>query len=102
MDAKTMAKYKKLLTEEKQPKKGHKRREEEPDMERPEPEEELEFIRPESTRPERASVNQELHPARKPSKDHEKQPPVKRLVTPYTVPRQRGEERQEHREKIYA
>ncbi|MDD1704003.1 MAG: zinc-ribbon domain-containing protein [Methanoregula sp.] len=80
-----------LLNEEKRPKKGQKRRVEEPEEEKPEPEEVLEFVKPAVSRPERAVQNQELHPARKPSKDHEKQPPVKRLVTPYTVPRQRVE-----------
>ena len=77
-----------LLNEEKQPKKGQKRPAE---VEIPRQEEEREPEREEEpVRYERpAAQRQELHPARKPSKDHEKQPPVKRLVTPYTVPREK-------------
>jgi hypothetical protein len=61
-----------LIHEEKHPKKAHKPVEEEI----PRKEEEPEFVRPE-----RPAPKQELHPARKPSKDHEKQPPVKRLLS---------------------
>ena len=47
-----------------------------------EPEEEPEYVRPEKP----VQNRQELHPARKPTKDHEKQPPVKRLLSMYKVP----------------
>jgi hypothetical protein len=46
--------------------------------EEPEPE----FVRPEKP----VQKPQELHPARKPGKDPEKQPPVKRLLSMYNVP----------------
>lgn len=36
--------------------------------------------------PEKPVARQELHPARKPVRHHEKQPPVKRLLTTYTSP----------------
>lgn len=47
-----------------------------------EEEEEPVFARP----PEKPRQSQELHPARKPLKDHERQPPVKRLLSFYKVP----------------
>lgn len=75
-----------LIHEEKHPKKTHKAVEEES----PRVEEEPEFARTE--RP--VATRQELHPAKKPSKDHEKQPPVKRLLSMYKVP---DEEREEER-----
>jgi hypothetical protein len=56
----------------------------EPEEEEPEEEEEEEpaFVRP----PEKPRQRQELHPAKKPLKDHERQPPVKRLLSFYKVP----------------
>jgi len=41
---------------------------------------------PVSRMPDKPRFRQELQPARKPLKDHERQPPVKRLLTTYTVP----------------
>jgi hypothetical protein len=41
---------------------------------------------PEFVRPEKPVQRQELHPARKPAKELEKQPPVKRLLSTYKVP----------------
>ena len=75
-----------LIHEDKHPKKAHKAAEEES----PKIEEELEILRPEKP----VAAKQELHPARKSSKDHEKQPPVKRLLSMYKVP---DEEREEER-----
>jgi hypothetical protein len=50
----------------------------------PEPEEEEPvIISPSTAKP---VQRQELHPARKPLKDHEKQPPVKRLLSTYKIP----------------
>lgn len=57
----------------------------------PEPEEEEPAVA-RVTKP--APVRQELHPAKKPMKDHEKQPPVKRLLSLYQVSKE--EEPQEH------
>jgi hypothetical protein len=71
-----------LIHEEKHLKKASK-----PEEEPPRKEEEPEFVRPE-----RPAAKQELHPARKPSKDHEKQPPVKRLLSLYKVPEEEREE----------
>jgi len=51
----------------------------------PEPEEEAEEPE-EPVRAPKPVQKQELHPTKKPIKDHEKQPPVKRLLTSYTVP----------------
>lgn len=52
-----------------------------------EPEEVPEEEEPEEpVRPAKPVQRQELHPARKPVKDHERQPPVKRLLTTYRVP----------------
>jgi hypothetical protein len=48
----------------------------------PEPGDEPEFIRPEKP----VQKPHELHPAKKPGKDPEKQPPVKRLLSMYNVP----------------
>jgi hypothetical protein len=66
-----------LLHEEDRPKKAPRRP-------APEPEEEEE---PDVRRPPVKPVQrQEIHPARKPLKDHEKQPPVKRLLSAYKIP----------------
>jgi hypothetical protein len=57
------------------------KKEKKPKQERPvEPAEE-----PEPVRPERPAPREEMHPAKKPVKDHEK-PPMKRDVTPYKAP----------------
>lgn len=54
----------------------------------PEPEPEAESVEepPAPRIPEKPRFRQELHPAKKPLKDHERQPPVKRLLTTYPVP----------------
>jgi hypothetical protein len=74
-----------LLHESEQPKKPQKRpageTAEPAAPPREEPREEPEIVPPEVPAPRR-----ELHPARKPVKDHEKQPPVKRLISPYAEP----------------
>ncbi|MEN6443560.1 MAG: zinc-ribbon domain-containing protein [Methanoregula sp.] len=58
------------------------RRREVVDEEEPEDYEEPE----EPVRTPKPAPPQELHPTRKPTKDHEKQPPVKRLLTTYQAP----------------
>jgi hypothetical protein len=69
-----------LLHEEEPPKKSPRRP-------APEPEEPVEDREPVFARPpEKPRQNQELHPAKKPLKDHERQPPVKRLLSLYKVP----------------
>jgi hypothetical protein len=45
--------------------------------------------------PKPAALRQDLYPAKKPVKDHEKQPPVKRLLSLYQVPKQKEPEEQE-------
>ncbi len=72
-----------LIHEEKSPKKSQKSAEEEPREEK-----DLEFVLPEKP----VAARQELRPAKKPSKDHEKQPPVKRLLSLYKVPEEEREE----------
>ncbi|MEI8330134.1 MAG: zinc ribbon domain-containing protein [Methanomicrobiales archaeon] len=67
-----------LLQNERSHKKSSKKRAEEPDHD----EEDPTFIAP----VERPVVREGLHPTLKPAKDHEKQPPVKRLVSIYKVP----------------
>ncbi|MGA2121251.1 MAG: zinc ribbon domain-containing protein [Methanoregula sp.] len=71
-----------LLREEEPPKKIPRA----PAPEREEPvdreDEEPAFAGP----PEKPRQRQELHPAKKPLKDHERQPPVKRLLSLYKVP----------------
>jgi zinc-ribbon domain len=80
-----------LLHEEDQPKKAPRRP-------APEPEEE---DGPEVRRPPVKPVQrQELHPARKPLKDHEKQPPVKRLLSAYKIPDEEPEPEQEPEPEI--
>jgi len=71
-----------LLHDEERPKKSARR----PTTE-PEPEEE----EPAPRIPAKPAQRQELHPARKPLKDHEKQPPVKRLLSTYKVPEEEPE-----------
>jgi hypothetical protein len=60
-----------LLNEQTHPKKSSERY-----VEEPEPE--IEYVPPE-----KPVVRQELYPAKKPAKDHEKQPPVKKLLSLY-------------------
>ena len=73
-----------LLHEEDRPKKSPVRR--------PAPEPEEEDEEPVAFRPPVKPVErQELHPARKPLKDHEKQPPVKRLISAYKIPEEEAE-----------
>lgn len=73
-----------LIHEEKHPKKARKVAEEKSPVQ----EQEQEFVRPEKP----VAVKQELYPAKKPYKDHEKQPPVKRLLSLYKVPEEEREE----------
>jgi len=73
-----------LITEEKRPS-GPARQAEEPARKAEEPE----FARPERQTPAR----QEIQPVRKPAKDHEKQPPVKKLLSLYKVPEEEREEK---------
>lgn len=70
--------------EEEPPRKPARRPAPEPEEEEPgnEEDEEPAFVRP----PEKPRQRQELHPAKKPLKDHERQPPVKRLLSFYKVP----------------
>jgi hypothetical protein len=72
-----------LLHEEDRPKKSPRRPAPEPEEEDEEPA----AIRP----PVKPAERQELHPARKPLKDHEKQPPVKRLISAYKIPEEEAE-----------
>lgn len=61
----------------------------EPEFEpEPEPKPDIEPVKKPSVSrlPEKPRIRQELQPAKKPLKDHERQPPVKRLLTTYTVP----------------
>ena len=73
-----------LIQEEKRPRKPARQKVEEPAR----AEEEPEFARPERQGPSR----QEIQPVRKPAKDHEKQPPVKKLLSLYKVPEEEREE----------
>jgi len=66
----------------------------------PEPEPEPEYEpeeepAPAPVMPEKPRHQQELRPVRKPHKDHERQPPVKRLLTTYTVPEEEVPEPEE-------
>jgi len=74
-----------LLHEGEQPKKPQKRIAGEPAEPRAAIEEEP-SEEPEPLPPGKPVTRKELHPARKPVKDHEKQPPVKRLISPYAAP----------------
>jgi hypothetical protein len=71
-----------LLHEGEQPKKPlkHTTREPKESVEEPEP-----------VVQEKPLPKPELHPAKKPAKDHEKQPPVKRLISPYKTPEKEPE-----------
>ena len=71
-----------LLQEEDRPKKSTRRAALEPE------EEEEPSINPPQSKP---VPRQELQPARKPLKDHEKQPPVKRLLSTYKIPNEEPE-----------
>jgi hypothetical protein len=71
-----------LLHEEEPPKKSPRRPAPEPEEPVDSEDEEPVFARP----PEKPRQKQELHPAKKPLKDHERQPPVKRLLSLYKVP----------------
>jgi hypothetical protein len=75
-----------LLQEEAPARKAPKRAAEEV------PEPVLPAEEPEFIRPQRPVQRQELHPARKPTKDPEKQPPVKRLLSMYSVPEEQKPE----------
>jgi hypothetical protein len=76
-----------LLHEEDRPKKTARRPAPAPEPEEEEAEEEPVAPRP----PVRPVQRQELQPARKPLKDHEKQPPVKRLLSAYKMPEEEPE-----------
>jgi len=67
-----------LLQDEKPHKKSSKKKAEEPIRQDKEPS----FAAP----AEKPAPGQGLHPTKKPAKDHEKQPPVKRLLSIYKVP----------------
>ena len=73
-----------LINEDKHPKKPYKPAGEESSLQEKEPE----FARPEKS----VASRQELSPSKKPSKDHEKQPPVKRLLSLYKVPEEEREQ----------
>ncbi|MFA4861344.1 zinc ribbon domain-containing protein [Methanoregula sp.] len=79
-----------LLQEAEPIKKGKKAPVEEPaepEIPEEEPEEEeYEEEPPVVAKPVKPPVRQGLQPARKPLKDHERQPPVKRIVSPYKIP----------------
>lgn len=79
-----------LLNEEEPPKKSPRRPA--PALEEPEEAEEAEPVP--SRLPEKPRPKQELHPAKKPLKDHERQPPVKRLLSLYKVPEDEPEPEQ--------
>jgi hypothetical protein len=66
-------------------------------VEQEEPEEEPEYVQP--PKPAR---RQELSPARKPTKDLEKQPPVKRLLSMYKVPEEEPEPEYEPEPEVLA
>ena len=53
------------------------------------------------TRPAKPAVRQELHPTR-PVKDHERQPPVKRIVSPYKIPEEEPEPEPEPEPEVVA
>ncbi len=71
-----------LLHEEELPKKSSRRPALKPE-EPPDTEDEKQAVVPPREKP---REKQELHPAKKPLKDHERQPPVKRLLSLYKVP----------------
>ncbi|MCX6688974.1 MAG: zinc ribbon domain-containing protein [Methanoregula sp.] len=81
-----------LLHEETKPKKSRRAP---PVEEIPEVEEEAE----EPVRALKPVQKQELHPTKKPIKDYEKQPPVKRLLTSYTVPEPEPQEEEPEPER---
>lgn len=69
-----------------------------------EPEEEAEEVEEpeepeEPVRPQKPAQKHELHPTKKPVKDYEKQPPVKRLLTSYKVPEPEPEEEEPEPER---
>lgn len=70
-----------LLGEDRPARKPQRRQKEEV-IPQEEPEEEPAFVRPQKPQ----QKPHELHPARKPTKELEKQPPVKRLLSMYNVP----------------
>jgi hypothetical protein len=79
-----------LLQNERPHKKSSKKKVEEPIPEDEEPA----YAAP----VERPAAREGLHPARKPSKDHEKQPPAKRLLSIYKVPEEEQEPEPEEEE----
>jgi hypothetical protein len=93
-----------LLQSERSHKKSAKKRAEEPVHHKEEParhekepayhEEEQAFVAP----VEKPVIREGLHPTRKPAKDHEKQPPVKRLLSIYKVPEEVKEPEPEEEE----
>jgi hypothetical protein len=72
-----------LLQDERPHKKGSKKKAEEPIQQDEEPT----FAAP----AEKSVQRQGLHPTKKPAKDHEKQPPVKRLLSIYKMPEEEKE-----------
>jgi hypothetical protein len=80
-----------LLTEQSRPKKQKKPAAKKAPVPEPEPEveigEEPEEEEPAGARVTQPPARQELRPAKKPTKDPEKQPPVKRLLSLYQVPK---------------
>ncbi len=72
-----------LLQDERPHKKSSKKKAEEPVQ----PDEEPAFVAP----LEKPTQSHGLHPTKKPAKDHEKQPPVKRLLSIYKVPEEEKE-----------
>jgi hypothetical protein len=83
-----------LLHEEDRPKKSARQPAPEPE----EDEEEPAVHRP----PVKPVQRQELHPVRKPLKDHEKQAPVKRLLSAYKIPEEEPEPEPEPEPEIIA
>jgi hypothetical protein len=78
-----------LLNEQTQPKKHKKAPAQKVPEPEPEEEEEVQKDQPapaQVTKP--APVRQELYPAKKPVKDYERQPPVKRLLSMYQAPKE--------------
>jgi len=81
-----------LLHDEEKPKKSRKAA---PVEEPPEPDEEADEEEPEeSDRTQKPIQKHELHPLKRPAKDHEKQPPTKRLLTSFRVPEPEPEEKE--------
>ena len=76
-----------LLQDARPNKKASKKKAEEPILQDEEPA----FAAPSEKPAQKPAISQGLHPTKKPAKDHEKQPPVKRLLSIYKMP---GEEKE--------